>query len=112
MQCALAVSQPQPAILTFIKHFYQTNPHAAELLTFVQTDQLAWPDYSRRDGLIFFKGRNVIPFDTALQHLLIAEFHTTPTGGHAGITRTYHRIASTFFWPTLKKSVRVLVANQ
>lgn len=44
--------------------------------------------------------------DSALQQLLLAEFHSTPVNGHASIRRTQHRIASTFSKPHLKNSIR------
>lgn len=32
-------------------------------------------------------------------------------GGHAGVRRTYHRIAATFFLPSLKQLVKEFVAS-
>lgn len=66
MHCAFAVTTPQPAILASLKHYFQTTPHAAELLTSVRDDPLSWPDYSTQDGLVLFKGRLFILTDTAL----------------------------------------------
>ena len=97
----LATSKPRPTILDSIRHYYEINKQATELLTFVQIDPLTQSEYTICDAVLYFKGRIYIPLDLALQHLLILEFHNTPTGGHASIKRTYHRITGTFFWPTL-----------
>lgn len=53
----------------------------------------------------------MIPANGPLRHLLISEFHNTPVGGHAGALRTFHRIAGTFYWPSLKQQVRNFVAT-
>ncbi|PNX92889.1 Ty3/gypsy retrotransposon protein [Trifolium pratense] len=36
---------------------------------------------------------------------VLFEFHTSPIGGHAGITRTIARIKSQFYWPGMKQDI-------
>ncbi|RVW26943.1 Transposon Ty3-G Gag-Pol polyprotein [Vitis vinifera] len=55
--------------------------------------------YAVREGLLWFNGKVVVPPDSALQRLILTEFHNTPVGGHAGMQRTLSRIASMFYWP-------------
>lgn len=54
-------------------------------------------DYSLKESVMFFKGKIWIPAYSALQPLLLSEFHTTPMEGQVGVSRTLVRIASTFF---------------
>lgn len=41
--------------------------------------------------------------------IVLAEYHSTHIGGHAGMQRTLARISSTFYWPRMKESVREYV---
>jgi hypothetical protein len=61
--------------------------------------------YTMMDGLLYCKHRLVIPDNSDLLHTVLLEFHTSPIGGHAGITRTIARIKSQFYWPDMKKDI-------
>lgn len=69
-----------------------------------------YPHHEFREGLIFYKNRILVPSDSALQQLLLAECHNTLIGGHAGMQRTLARILSTFYWPKMKATVRSFVS--
>ena len=43
--------------------------------------------------------------------MLLKEFHNSPIRGHAGIKRTTTRIASQFYWTSLKKDVNSFVQS-
>ncbi|XP_070037045.1 uncharacterized protein [Nicotiana tomentosiformis] len=62
--------------------------------------------YSFRKGLLFYKGRLVIPHDSSLKQLLLQEFHDSKIGGHAGVARTFHRLSSNFYWPGIGNDVK------
>ena len=47
------------------------------------------PHYELNHGVLFYKGRFVIPASSPWTTRLLAEFHITPSGGHAGAYRTY-----------------------
>lgn len=68
-----------------------------------------YPDYYIRNNIILYHGCVLVPNNSALHQLLISEYHTTPTGGHAGIRRILYRISSIFVYPDLKKHVHVFV---
>ena len=38
-------------------------------------------------------------------------FHNDPTAGHYGVERTLHRIAARYYWPTMRKDVRLYVGK-
>ncbi|KAB0796635.1 hypothetical protein PPYR_10696 [Photinus pyralis] len=44
--------------------------------------------------------------DKDTQQLIINDFHMLPTGGHAGINRTYNNIKRYYFWNGLQKDVQ------
>lgn len=67
------------------------------------------PHHSIKDGVLLYKDRALVPAESALQQLLLAEFHNSAIGGHAGIQRTYARLASVFYWPELCRSVKEFV---
>jgi hypothetical protein len=51
--------------------------------------------------------RKVAPL--SLRATILAAYHATPLAGHAGIYKTYWRIAARFWWPELSKDVRKAV---
>jgi len=41
-----------------------------------------------------------------LRSTIIGELHCSPTGGHRGVTKTYHRIKNNYYWENLKSDVQ------
>jgi len=41
-----------------------------------------------------------------LRSTIIGEMHCSPTGGHRGVTKTYHRIKNNYYWENLKSDVQ------
>lgn len=89
-------SHPQPAIWEAIRQAYNNHSYTISLIASVTREPGQYPNFLIRDGLLLFKGRIWIPSKSALQPLIVAEFYSTPTGGHAGVQRTLARVASTF----------------
>lgn len=56
-----------------------------------------------------FAWKEVIPSE--LREQLIIENHATPTAGHLGIHKTYHRLALRFYWPCMFSDVVNLVSG-
>lgn len=77
-------SRPLSAIYEALRHFYRHHPPSATQLTEVQHNPADRSDLTVSNGLLFHKGRLFVPPETALQHLIISEYHNTPVGGHAG----------------------------
>lgn len=63
------------------------------------------------NGLLMFKQRYYISPTSSLIPGLLLESHSSPIAGHGGVKRTLVRIAATFFWPNMKKSVEQFVAT-
>ncbi|WVZ16585.1 hypothetical protein V8G54_009567 [Vigna mungo] len=53
--------------------------------------------FTMENGRLHYKGRLVILAKSDWVPKLLAEYHTTPTGGHSGVYRTYRRIAQSLF---------------
>jgi len=47
------------------------------------------------NGLIKYPPKDLRP-------IIIDEMHCLPTGGHQGVTKTYHRIKNNYYWENLK----------
>ena len=53
----------------------------------------------------------MIPSYSSLCQQLLREFHSSQMGGHAGITRTFHRLSSNFFWKNMRRNVKKFVTE-
>ena len=61
--------------------------------------------------LLYWKNRIVVPKDVDLIQQLLQEFHSSPIGGHFGLTRTLARVTQQFHWPDLKHDVQQFVQS-
>lgn len=65
----------------------------------------AVPDFSLKDGVLYFKNRMWIGNNAAIQQKILANLHNAPVGGHSGINVTYQRIKQLFAWPHLRTTI-------
>jgi len=61
--------------------------------------------YMWRHGLVFHKGKVIVPDDKSLRIRLLHEMHDTKTGGHSSILRTFKKLGQQFYWPGMHRSV-------
>lgn len=80
---------PQVAIWEEIKKVASQDEYMQKVMTVAQA-QASRP-YILRNGLIFFKGRVVVP--RMLCEKLMFEAHDTKMGGHFGVLRTFKRLS-------------------
>lgn len=85
-----------------LKSLNPSHPKLLDLQQSIQDPNSTIEGFQFLKGLLF-KGRLVIPVDSPQRQRLLYEFHDTTIGGHAGVTRTYHRISSNFLWRGMKK---------
>lgn len=108
----MAMSSPVFHILGEIKTEVLKDKELAEVYAKCSAQPTALFPYSIRDGTLCWKGRVVVrPQATTLQQKLLMEFHASLVGGHAGINRTFSRIATYFHWPSMRKDVQDFVQN-
>ncbi|KAL4386192.1 hypothetical protein GQ457_09G013260 [Hibiscus cannabinus] len=71
----------------------------------ISTNSQDFQGYSDNNGVTVFQGRILIPDNALLRLKLIQEFHSSVIGGHAGIFRTFQRLAANFSWKGMRKDV-------
>ena len=70
------------------------------------------PSYlTTRDGMYYFRDRLCVPADPTLRTRLLAEFHDSPSYGHAGYLRTLTSISRHFWWPRMTRTVKAYVES-
>jgi hypothetical protein len=67
--------------------------------------------YVVQGGLILFKYRLLVPTNSPLIAKILKEYHSSPIGGHAGVTRTLARVQAQFYWSKMKQDVKDFVAK-
>lgn len=80
-----------------------------ELITKCIQNPAAYPNYTVKEGLLLWKNRLVIPSNDPLVQVILKEFHSTPIGGHAGVTRTLARISAQFYWTAMKNTIKQFI---
>ncbi|KAD7480494.1 hypothetical protein E3N88_03630 [Mikania micrantha] len=104
--CALVL--PKSLATEEIISALQLDPVTQSLMQKLQQDPASVPHYKLVDQLLLFKGRIVIPSNQVLRQKVLHDAHDTPAAGHGGFLKTYKRILVQFFWPNLKRDVRVV----
>lgn len=99
----MAFSHP---IFRIVQDIRAASAHDSSLINIQAAVQEVYPDYTERDGLLLFRGKILVPNEATLRSLLLREFHSSVVGGHAGITRTFQRLATNFYWSGMRKAVR------
>ncbi|KAL4377359.1 hypothetical protein GQ457_02G020790 [Hibiscus cannabinus] len=107
----LALARTWYGVLDDIRAASIHDPFLIQIRQALQAGSLEHPGYTEHNGVLLFHGRIVVPHEIALRSLLLREFHSSRLGGHAGITRTHHRLSANFFWPSMRKDVTEFVRN-
>ena len=102
------------------KEGYAEDPHFSKLLTNLRKETKwnnpSFPQYHYgENGLIYFEdwnGNNKLCVPRSLQTRVTAEIHDSVSeGAHAGYYKTYNRIASTYYWPRMSRSIKTFVST-
>ncbi|KAL4303471.1 hypothetical protein GQ457_10G029000 [Hibiscus cannabinus] len=107
----MAFSRPLFGILDDIRAANRTDIDIQRIRASLQQGQSEFSEYKEHDGLLLVRGKILVPQETALKSLLLREFHSSLIGGHAGITRTFQRLAANFYWKGMRKEVRQFVTE-
>lgn len=104
----VAISSCHPTILDQLQQFYTSHEVGKTLISKFQTvtDN---SHFSITQGILYFKGRIVIPEEVGLRTLLFEEYHASPLGGHSGVKGTLTRLAAAFAWPHMAKEIKARV---
>ena len=106
-----AISQPQWIDATAVAAAVRADSFLAPIVATLEAQQPTRIGYSLSHGQLLYKNRLVIPSDSPWVAQLLAEFHSTPLGGHSGFLRTYKRIASNLFWVGMKADIMKFVVE-
>ena len=68
-----------------------------------------YEDYTLHNEVIVRNGKILVSNDQTLINMILAEFHASKVGGHAGTTRTSARIGAQFYWPKMRKDIRKFI---
>lgn len=68
-------------------------------------------NYSVKEDLLYWKNKLVLPVESSLINQVLQEYHTSPIGGHAGITRTMARISAEFYWPKMRVDIQKFISE-
>jgi len=107
----VALSQPQIQFIPILKEALLANSKFKKIIDACLQHQPLNPHYSVKQGLLFWKGRIVIPTDHYLVQQVLQEFHSSATGGHSGYSRTLARISSKFYWQGMNTAIKEFVQN-
>lgn len=77
----------------------------------LQRDASSRPGYMLKQGVLLYEGRLVVSSKSVMIPTLLAEFHSTPQGGHSGFYRTYRRLAANVYWVGMKNTVQEYVRS-
>lgn len=86
-------------------HEFLSLPHD------IQHDPGTHTDYKIHQGLILYKGKLWLDSNNPVKHLLLEEFHTTPLGGHVGVSKTLRRLQVNFYWNGMHNDIKTFIAQ-
>jgi Reverse transcriptase (RNA-dependent DNA polymerase)/RNase H-like domain found in reverse transcriptase/Integrase zinc binding domain/Retroviral aspartyl protease len=112
---------PTMALMALSKPFcLDLDRLQTELLQDDQTKQIiiglgnspsSWPNWTYTDGFLRHKGRLYLPATSSLIPILLADYHSSPLGGHSGFQRTFNRLAPHFMWKGMRQAVKQFVST-
>lgn len=103
---SLSWSEPENSIVRWLKEALQRDPKLQFIMQQCVEKPLLHPNYSVKGDLLHWKDITVVPKDVSLIQQLLQEFHSSPIGGHSGLTRTLARVTQQFYSPDMKHDVQ------
>jgi hypothetical protein len=104
-----AVSEATPTWAQEVLNSYHNDPIAQQLLVYLAVKSPNEQGYYLEKGFIKHDGQVWIANYSALRTKVIAALHSSPIGGHSGITPTYYKVKHLFHWKGLRQDVEAFV---
>ncbi|KAG6397368.1 hypothetical protein SASPL_143535 [Salvia splendens] len=79
----------------------RSDEYLKAIIESIQRQPDSRPGFRLVGTKLFFHDRITLPAASRWIPELLHEFHDTPSGGHAGVLRTYRRIATNVYWKEL-----------
>lgn len=89
----------------------KTDPEIIALKERLEAQTGEIDGYVLDKGDVRYKGRLVLPRSSDWIPKLFQEMHGGVIGGHGGVQKTYHRIASEFFWIGMRRDIAKMVSE-
>lgn len=105
LNLCFSISHATALWLEELREYFKNNEQGKQLMEQIEKEPASFPYHFIRDGLVYRHGRIMVPPLQQLRARLLQEFHSSPTGGHSGITATTKRLAATFSWLGVRKEV-------
>lgn len=105
----MAWSEPQFHLIDELKEGVLNDEQTHAIIKKCQNTRRSDSPYTVKDGLLYWKGKWVLPSKSPLIQQVLSEYHSSPISGHAGIARTVARISAQFYWPKLRDDVKEFV---
>ena len=87
------------------------NPEFSALRCDLQENPTNHPTLTYNDELILQNSRIWLPNKLNFIRILLHEFHSTPIGGHMGVTKTMARLQDNFTWISIRQDIHNFVAQ-
>lgn len=108
-QMQLAI--PQCSLQSEIQQLQQQDKLCLDKIQALQSNTSSDSEFSWQQGLLWKKGKLVIPDVSQLRSRLMYEYHSTPIGGHTGSLRTFVRMSQQFYWQGMRRDIKDFVKN-
>ena len=65
--------------------------------------------YNWQEGLLWYKGRIIVPEDPEVKRRILLQHHASPIAGHQGQACTLELVSRWYYWPGMKAQVNWFV---
>ncbi|KEP45477.1 putative Transposon Tf2-1 polyprotein, partial [Rhizoctonia solani 123E] len=86
------------------------DPRSREILDSMKHKKTV-QDWTLQEGLLWHKGKIFVPWNEKIRNLILESRHDALSAGHPGQLRTLELISRTYWWPSMKKSVKSYVEH-
>ena len=107
----MILSVPSLTFLEVLRRQLKAQPDYIRRRQEIAQNPSNFPTFKISQDLILHNGRIWLPRELPITSTLLLEYHTTPTGGHAGIAKTLARISKNYSWPGIREDVKQFVTN-
>ncbi|KAL4383207.1 hypothetical protein GQ457_15G011330 [Hibiscus cannabinus] len=107
----MAFTQTTWGVINVVRRASAIDSELLDIRAKLQEGDDKYQGYSEQGGILLNKGRVIVPKEVALRSLLLREYHQSVSGGHAGILRTFQRLAANFFWKGMRADVKKMVGE-
>lgn len=90
---------------------WRQDAELQQIIQNLQQDPVSHPHFVWQHDMLYYKSRLVVGNNDQFRLKLLHEHHASPTGGHSGGERTYHRLKQAFYWRGMKQAVLKYVAE-